>query len=141
MRTCIILGAVASLVTGLAGYASADQMPSPAAAFQQQLRQHPFVSDASGALSRTIFETQDDPDFNITIRDFSFPPDGRPHVVTLRSGASLSLLSGSGEIAVDDKPQSFADDSKVAVAANASIKVVNTSGQPVVLRATIVEAK
>jgi mannose-6-phosphate isomerase-like protein (cupin superfamily) len=150
MRTCTVVRAMATIATiaaitvGLAertGPASADQTPSAAAAFQRQLREHPFLSDASGAFSRTIFETHDDPDFNITIRDFSFPPDGRPHVVTLRSSAVLSLLSGFGDIVVDDKPQSFTNDSRVTVPANASVQVVDTSEQPVVLRATIVEAK
>jgi hypothetical protein len=44
---------------------------------------HPFVSDPSGGFSRTIFETVEDPDFKLIIRDFSFPPDRQTHAVTL----------------------------------------------------------
>jgi hypothetical protein len=37
----------------------------------------------SGGFSRTIFETVEDPDFKLIIRDFSFPPDRQTHAVTL----------------------------------------------------------
>jgi hypothetical protein len=53
-----------------------------------------FRPDPSGGFSRTVFETDESPDFKITIRDFSFPPDKQTHAVTLPAAAFIHLLSG-----------------------------------------------
>jgi quercetin dioxygenase-like cupin family protein len=101
----------------------------------------PFEVDPSGGVSRTIFETDEDPNFRLTIRDFSFAPDHQPHTVTLPSGAFVHLLSGLGEISVAKKRLELAPGARMAVPAGAPIEVVNNGEYPVVVRALIVEAK
>jgi quercetin dioxygenase-like cupin family protein len=102
---------------------------------------HLFYTDPSGGVSRTIFETDENPDFRLTIRDFSFAPDRQPHTVTLVSGAFVHLLSGPGEISVAKKRLELAPGARTAVPAGAPIEVVNNGEYPVVVRAFIVEAK
>ena len=102
---------------------------------------HAFEPDASGVFARTIFETDENPNFKIVIRDFSFPPDGKPHTVTLPSGAFLHLLSGSAEISVARQRLALTPFMRTAVPAGAPIEVTNSGDQNVVVRAVIVEAK
>jgi len=102
---------------------------------------HPFYTDPSGSVSRTIFETEEDPNFRLVIRDFSFLPDRQPHTVTLPSGAFVHLLSGPGEISVAKKRLELAPGTRMAVPAGAPIEVMNNGEYPVVVRALIVEAK
>ena len=102
---------------------------------------HPFVSERWGGFSRTMFETDEHPDFKVIIRDFSFPPDKQPHIVTLPSAAFLHLLSGPAEIRVAKKPLEMSPVARTAVPAGAPIEVVNSGEYPVVVRALIVEAK
>lgn len=102
---------------------------------------HPFEADLSGGFSRTIFETDEDPNFNLIIRDFSFPPDRQPHTVTLPSAAFLHFLSGQGEISIAKKPLALTGAARMPVPAGAPIDVVNNGEQAVVVRALIVEAK
>lgn len=102
---------------------------------------HPFVADPSGGFSRTIFETVENPDFKITIRDFAFPPDRQAHTVTLPSGAFVHLLRGEGEISIAKTRLVLTSVARTAVPAGAPIEVVNNGEYPVVVRALIVEAK
>lgn len=101
----------------------------------------PFEPDPSGGLSRTIFETDEDPNFKLVIRDFSFPPDQKPHTITLPSAAFLHLLSGAGEIRIAKQRLALTPVARTAVAAGTPIEVVNSGEQLVVVRALIVEAK
>jgi quercetin dioxygenase-like cupin family protein len=100
-----------------------------------------FYTDPSGGLSRTIFETDEDPDFRLVIRDFSFAPAHQPHTVALPSSAFVHLLSGTGEISVAKKRLELAPGARMAVPAGTQIEVVNNGEYPVVVRALIVEAK
>jgi quercetin dioxygenase-like cupin family protein len=102
---------------------------------------HVFEPDASGAFSRTIFSTDDDPDFNIRIREYSFPPDRQTHTVTLPSAAFIHLLSGSGRISVGKKPLDVSAAARSAVPAGVPIDVATDGDDPLVVRALIVEAK
>ncbi len=102
---------------------------------------HPFMPDPSGGFSRTIFETDENPDFRIMIRDFSFPPDKQPHTVTFPSAAFAHLLSGTGEISIAKKRLELAPGARTTVPAGAPIEVVNSGEHAVVVRALIVEAK
>lgn len=95
---------------------------------------HPFQPDPSGGLSRTIFETDEGPDFKIVIRDFAFPPDRQPHTVTLPSGAFLRLLSGDGEITVAKQRMELTPPARKAVPAGAPIEVVNNGERAIVVR-------
>ena len=102
---------------------------------------HPFVLDPSGGFSRTVFETDEDPNFKITIRDFSFPPDRYTHTLSLPFAAFLHLLSGPGEISIAKKRLALTPTARTAVPANTVIEVVNNGEHGTVVRALIVEAK
>jgi quercetin dioxygenase-like cupin family protein len=103
---------------------------------------HTFYVDPSGAFfSRTIFETNDNPDFKIIIRDFSFPPDKQAHTVSLSSAAFAHVLSGSAEFSVSKKPLELSSVARTPIPAGVPIEVVNNGEYPVVVRALIVEAK
>jgi hypothetical protein len=56
-------------------------LPKPTAATPEgPTPAYSFWRDPSGEfLSRTIFETDENPDFKLVIRDFAFPPDKQPH--------------------------------------------------------------
>jgi quercetin dioxygenase-like cupin family protein len=119
-------------------------LPPPAempATLQGTPPEHPFVSDLSGGFSRTIFETDEDPNFKLVIRDFSFPPDRQTHTVTLPSAAFLHILGGQGEISIAKQRLALTAAARMAAPAGAPLEVVNNGEQPVVVRALIVEAK
>jgi hypothetical protein len=103
--------------------------------------EHPFLSDPSGGFSRTIFETDEDPNFKIIIRDFAFPPDRPTRTVTLPSGAFLHILGGQGDISIGYQRLGLTVAPRMAVPAGAPLDVVNSGELPVVVRALIVEAK
>jgi hypothetical protein len=102
---------------------------------------HPFERDPSGGFSRIIFETDENPDFKIIIRDFSFPPDQQAHTVVLPSAAFAHLLSGEGEVSIAKQRTALTPLARAAVSAGAPIEMVNNGEHPVVIRALIVEAK
>jgi quercetin dioxygenase-like cupin family protein len=102
---------------------------------------HVLEPDASGGISRTIFSTDEDPNFNITIREYSFPPDQQTHTVTLPSAAFIHLLSGSGKISVAKRPLDVSSAARSAVPADVPIDVATDGDDPLVVRALIVEAK
>jgi quercetin dioxygenase-like cupin family protein len=119
-------------------------LPKPAeipAAPQGPLPPQIFKPDPSGGLSRTIFETDENPDFKLVIRDFAFPPDKQPHTVTLRSAAFLHILSGRGNISIAKQRLALTPVARTSVPAGAPIEVVNNGEYPVVVRALVVEAK
>jgi hypothetical protein len=98
---------------------------------------HPFVSDPSGGLARTLFETDEDPNFRVVVRDFSFPPGRGRHSLTLRSAAFLHLIRDHGVIAIGIQRFALINGETVAVSAGTP----NNGEQHVVVRAVIVEAK
>ena len=102
---------------------------------------YPFETDPSGGFSRTIFETDENSNFKIIIRDFAFPPDRQRHSLALPSDAFMHLLSGEGEITVARSKLDLIPGARRAVPANAPIEVVNTSEYPLVIRLLILEAK
>jgi hypothetical protein len=102
---------------------------------------HPFVRNPSGGFSRTIFETDEDPNFKLIIRDFSFPPDRQTRTVTLSSGAFLQILGGEGEISIAKNRLPLNAAARTAVPAGAPIEVMNNGEHAMVMRALIVEAK
>jgi hypothetical protein len=101
----------------------------------------PFISDPAGGFSRTMFETDEDPNFKLVIRDFSFPPDRQAYTVTLPSAALLHMLSELGDISVANQRLALTGGARVAVPAGVPIAVVNNGEHAVVMRALIVEAK
>jgi hypothetical protein len=102
---------------------------------------HSFEPDPSGGFSRTVFETDEDPNFKIVIRDFSFPPNRQPHTITLPSAAFVHLLSGPGEISIAKQRLALTPAARTAVPVSAPIEVVNYGEYPVEIRALILEAK
>ena len=118
-------------------------LPRPPAATREAAAEaNSFSVDSSGGLSRTIFETDEDPDFILIIRDFSFPPDKKPHTIALPSAASLHVLSGTAEFSVAKQRIELTPLARLpAVPVGAPIEVVNSGEYPVVLRGLIVEAK
>jgi hypothetical protein len=102
---------------------------------------HPLARDPSGALSRTIFETDDDPNFKILIQDFSFPPDRHPHVITFPSGVFLHFFGEPIEIKIAGQPLGLRAGERTAAAADTQIEVVNSGKRAIVVRALMVKAK
>ena len=101
-----------------------------------------FSADPSGVLSRTVFETDEDPNFRLTFRDYSFPPDKQPHSITLPAASFLHVLSGKGGISVAKQTVELTPLARApAVAAGAPIEVTNSGDYPMVVRALTVEAK
>jgi len=93
-------------------------------------------------VSRTVFETDEDPNFRLIFQDFSFPPDKQLRTVTLPSAAFLHVLSGKGEISVAKQRVELTPLARTpAVPASAPIEVVNSGDSPMVLRSLVVEAK
>jgi hypothetical protein len=156
MRPCLALvSGVAAIIVGIiagGGVAWAQEpqlaregrglLPKPTAATPEgPTPANSFWLDPSGGFSRAIFETDENPDFKLTIRDFAFPPDKQPHTVALRSAAFLHLLSGLGEISIAKQRLALTAVARTSVPAGAPIEVVNSGEYPVVVRALIVEAK
>jgi hypothetical protein len=101
-----------------------------------------FSVDPSGRLSRTVFETDEDPNFKLIFRDFSFPPDKQPRTLILPSASFLHVLSGQGEIRIAKQRVELTSLRRTAaIPAGAPIEVANSGNYPMVLRALIVEAK
>jgi hypothetical protein len=117
-------------------------LPRPPAATPEAPVAHRFSIGPSGVLSRTVFETDEDPNFRLIFQDFSFPPDKQPHALTLPSAAVLHLLSGKAEISVAKQRMELTNLARTPVVpAGAPIEVMNTDSYPMVLRGLIVEAK
>jgi hypothetical protein len=114
------------------------QMP---ATLQGRPVPHPFEPDPAGGFSRTVFETDEDPNLKIIIRDFSFPPDHRTHTVVLRSAAVVHSFPGSAEVRVARNRLALAAGARTVVPAGAPIEVTNSGELAVVVRAIIVEPK
>jgi quercetin dioxygenase-like cupin family protein len=152
MRRLFALAASAAVIASVSAFGQESKLapegrgllPKPAgmpAALGGTPPPHPFERDPSGGFSRTIFETDENPDFKIIIRDFSFPPDKQTHTFTLPSAAFVHFLSGSGNIIVAKKQVDLSSVARTAVPAGAPVEVVNNGQYPVVVRALIVEAK
>jgi quercetin dioxygenase-like cupin family protein len=117
-------------------------LPRPPAATREAPDVRRFSVDPSGGLSRTVFETDEDPNFRLIFRDFSFPPDKQPQTVTLPSAAFLHVLSGNGQISVAKQKVELTPLARTpAVPIGAPIEVVNNGDYPMVVRGLIVEAK
>ena len=151
MRWLIVIAAAG--VMGVASTATSAQeaklapegrglLPAPSAAVREAPTEARFTLDPSGGLSRTIFETDEDPNFRLIFQDFSFPPDKQPRTITLPSAAFLHVLSGKGGISVAKQTVELTPLARTpAIPAGAPIEVVNSGEYPVVLRGLVVEAK
>lgn len=102
---------------------------------------HSFELDPSGGFSRTIFETDEDPNFKLVIREFSFPPSPKSQTLMLASVALLQILNGSGKITISNQRLVWTPIARTVVPAGTPIEIVNSGEQPIVVHALIVEAK
>ena len=150
MRQLLVIAAGIGVVASSAAFAQQQELategrgllPRPPAATREASDAHRFSVNQSGGLSRTVFETDEDPNFKLTFRDFSFPPDKQPHALTLPSAAVLHLLSGKAEISVAKQRMGLTNLARTPpVPAGAPIEIVTSGEYPVVVRALIVEAK
>jgi hypothetical protein len=103
--------------------------------------EHPFEPDPSGALARTVFATDQDANFKLTIREYSFPPGNQTRTLTLPAAAVLQNRSALGEVSVAKQAVDLSGTARVAVAPGAPIDVTNNGDRAVVLRTIIVEPK
>jgi hypothetical protein len=154
-KLMIVLSAMTLSITIYAGISRPQQdqplapdgrglLPKPAtipATLQGTSSPHPFEPDPSGGFSRTVFETDEDPNFKLSIRDFSFPPDRQTHTITLSSAAFLHTFGEQTEISIAKKRVALSPLVRTVVPAGAPIDVVNNGEQAVVVRVLIVEAK
>ncbi|MBO0733059.1 MAG: hypothetical protein J2P49_01810 [Methylocapsa sp.] len=139
-RVITVAASLAARAASTAAFAQEPQLtPVPAPA--PTAIGHQFQPDLSGGFSRTIFATDESPDFKVIIRDFAFPPDKQPHNVTLSSGAFVDLIGGEGEISIAKKRLQMTPGARSAVPAGAPIEVVNKGERLMVIRALILEAK
>jgi quercetin dioxygenase-like cupin family protein len=150
MRKLLVIAAGVAAVAFSAAFAQEPNLapegrgllPRPPAATPEAPDAQRFSVGPSGVLSRTVFETDEDPNFRLIIRDFSFPPDKQPHAIALPSAAFLHVLSGKAEISVARQRMELTPMARTqAVPAGAPIEVVNSGESPLVLRGLIVEAK
>jgi hypothetical protein len=117
-------------------------LPRPPAVTREAAAMHRFSVGPSGILSRTVFETDEDPNFKLTFQDFSFPPDNQRHSLALPSAVFLHVLSGKGEISVARHRVELTALARMqAVAASTPMEVTNSGDRPMVARGLIVEAK
>jgi hypothetical protein len=122
----------------------AGLLPEPTtmpATFEGTPPPHQFVRDPSGEFSRTMFETDEDSNFKLVVRDFSFPPDQQTHTLTLPSAALLHILGEPGEISIANRRLALRSGSRMPVPAGVPIGVLNNGERAVVVRVLIMEAK
>jgi quercetin dioxygenase-like cupin family protein len=150
VRRLLVIAAGVAAVASSAAFAQGPKLapegrgllPKPPAATPEAPEAHRFSVGPSGVLSRTVFETDEDPNFRLIFQDFSFPPDKQPHALTLPSAAFLHVLSGKGDISVAKQRVELTPLARTpAIPASAPIEVVNSGDYPMVLRALVVEAK
>jgi quercetin dioxygenase-like cupin family protein len=150
MRKLLVITAGVAAVVSSATFAQEQKLapegrgllPRPPAVTREAPHTKRFSVGPSGVLSRTIFETDEDPNFRLIFQDFSFPPDKQPRTVTLPSAAFLHVLSGKGEISVAKQMVELSPLARTpAIPAGTPIEVVNSGDYPMVLRGLLVEAK
>src|SRR5260370_14427211 len=133
MRRLFALVLSLSAMVCIAAWAQDEQLapagrPAPTtmpAALQGTPPPRLFISDPAGGFSRTMFETDEDPNFKLVIRDFSFPPDRQTYTVTLPSAALLHMLGELGEISIANQRLALTSWARTVVPAGAPITVVN----------------
>jgi quercetin dioxygenase-like cupin family protein len=150
MRELLVIAVGVATIASSATFAQQQKLapegrgllPRPPAATREAPNAQRFSVGPSGVLSRTVFETDEDPNFTLSFRDFSIPPDKQPHAITLPSAAFLHVLSGKGEISVAKQRVELTALARTpALPAHAPIEVTNSGDYPMVLRGLIVEAK
>jgi hypothetical protein len=102
---------------------------------------HPFEMTPSGVLARTVFETNEDPNFKLTIRDYSFPPDNQPRTLTLPAAALVQNRSTFGDVSIANQKVDLTGTARIAAPPGAPIGVTNNGDKAVVVRTITLEPK
>lgn len=98
-----------------------------------------FKFDSSGELSRMVYQTNEDPHFNVVVRDFSIPPDGKNHRLTFTVTSMLQIHGDLAKISVDSQEIALPDTQNIAVTPGATVDVVNSGKREAVISVIAVE--
>ena len=102
---------------------------------------HPFETTPTGVLARTVFETNEDPNFKLTIRDYSFPPANQAKTLTLPAAALLQNRSAHGDFSIANQKLDLTGTARIAVPSGAPVDVTNNGDRAVVVRSITIEPK
>ena len=102
---------------------------------------NPFVPDPSGGFSRIVFQTDENPDFKIVIRDYAVLPDQITHALKLPTGALLHVISGEGDVHLGENRLEMNTTERTVAPPGATLNVANRGESPVVIRALTLEPK
>jgi hypothetical protein len=102
---------------------------------------HPFEPDAAGTLSRTLFSSDEDPNFKIVVRDISIPPDQQTHTLNLPTAALVQLRGAGAEIRIRQQRIEPVGAPRMTATAPTAMDVVNTGQANTVIRTYGIEVK
>ncbi len=102
---------------------------------------HPFELDASGTLSRTLFESNEDPNFKVVIRDVSVLPGQQVQTLNLNATALVQPRGGAAEVTVANQKAEPAGTARLMAAPGTPIGVVNRGARDSIVRIYSFEAK
>ena len=151
MRKLLVIAAGVAVVASSATFAQEPKLapegrgllPRPPAATREAPTEKRFSVGPSGVLSRTIFETDEDPNFKLIFRDFSFPPDKQARTIdpTVCSLPPCSQRKGRDQRRKAEGGTDSAGENAAQCPPARPSKSSNSGDYPMVLRALIVEAK
>jgi len=102
---------------------------------------HPFELDASGTLSRILFESNEDPNFKVVIRDVSVLPGQQVQMLNLNATALVQLRGGAAEVTIANQKGEPTGGARLMAPAGTPIGVINRSASDSVIRIYSFEAK
>jgi hypothetical protein len=100
-----------------------------------------FLSDSAELSSRVVFETEEDPNFNIRIRDYSVPPGRGPVGITSANVAILEMRTDRGTLEIGKSPQTWNQGGTATVPAGTPIQLTNPTDRELIIRLYYVEGK
>jgi hypothetical protein len=116
--------------------------PSGSLAFAGVPSQHPFQKDASGALVRTVFETDGPGDTRFEVRDLLIPPRGKSELRALPGPAIIELATGSAKMSLGEKAEALVLGTEMkTLAAGTSASIENSGPIPAMLRLYVIRAR
>jgi hypothetical protein len=151
MKSSLIAAAVLAMGAGTSAWGQDTELaaqglgllPGPAqtpAALEGALPAHPFELDQSGILSRTLFESDEDPNFKVVIRDVSVLPGQQVQTRNLNATALVQPRGGAAEVTVANQKAEPAG-ARLMAPAGAPITVINRGTSDSVIRIYTFEAK
>lgn len=102
---------------------------------------HPFELDASGTLSRTLFESNEDPNFKVVIRDVSVLPGQQVQTLNLNATALVEPRGGAAEVTIANQKTEPAAAARLMAPAGTPIGIVNRGTGDSIVRIYSFEAK